>query len=104
MALGQSLGAFEDPASGAVDRTLTGEQKLQRSPAVRDYLLERITVSQAGPALPGPSLGTLEQSAGVTAPGSPSTARDRSTDVDDHGRRAHRPQQAYRTMLTADCR
>lgn len=43
VALGQSLGAFDDPTE-----TLTGEQKLQRSPAVRDYLLERITVRQDG--------------------------------------------------------
>ncbi|MEV0614413.1 hypothetical protein AB0I81_13890 [Nonomuraea sp. NPDC050404] len=47
VALGQSVGAFEDPATGA-DTTLTGEQKLARSAAVRDYLLARVAVTQAG--------------------------------------------------------
>jgi hypothetical protein len=42
VALGQSVGAFDDPATD-----VTGEQKLQRSPAVRDYLLNRMTVRQA---------------------------------------------------------
>ncbi|MEV6985033.1 hypothetical protein AB0M95_27765 [Sphaerisporangium sp. NPDC051017] len=48
VALGQSVGAFEDPATGAVSTALTGEQKLSRSPAVRDYLLGRITVARNG--------------------------------------------------------
>ncbi|GAA2069851.1 hypothetical protein [Actinomadura alba] len=48
VALGQSVGAFEDPGTGAVSTDLTGEQKLQRSPAVRDYLLKTITVAQDG--------------------------------------------------------
>ncbi|GAA5069359.1 hypothetical protein HNP84_008943 [Thermocatellispora tengchongensis] len=48
VALGQSLGAFEDPSSGAVSTQLTGEQKLARSPAVREYLLSRVAVTQAG--------------------------------------------------------
>lgn len=48
VALGQSLGAFEDPTTGPVDTTLTGEQKLARSAQVRDYLTERIAVRQAG--------------------------------------------------------
>ncbi|WP_329101574.1 hypothetical protein OG792_21450 [Micromonospora sp. NBC_01699] len=60
VALGQSLGAFEDPASGKVDGALTGEKKLQRSPAVRDYLLKRITVSQSGQPCTG-RLDTLER-------------------------------------------
>ncbi|MFK3985631.1 hypothetical protein ACI2K4_35370 [Micromonospora sp. NPDC050397] len=60
VALGQSLGAFENPATGKVETGLTGEQKLQRSPAIRDYLLERITVSQAGKRCPS-RLDTLEQ-------------------------------------------
>ncbi|MFG1696092.1 hypothetical protein [Nonomuraea sp. NPDC049309] len=47
VALGQSLGAFEDPATGA-DTTLTGEQKLARSAAVRDYLLRHVGVTQGG--------------------------------------------------------
>ncbi|MEU8385026.1 arylamine N-acetyltransferase, partial [Streptosporangium sp. NPDC048865] len=48
VALGQSVGAFEDPATGTVSTELTGEQKLERSPAVRAYLLDRITVAQGG--------------------------------------------------------
>ena len=43
VALGQSLGAFDDPATD-----VTGEQKLQRSPAVREYLLKTTSVRQAG--------------------------------------------------------
>ncbi|MFD7895182.1 hypothetical protein [Streptomyces sp. NPDC059743] len=53
VALGQSLGAFEDPASGAVSTELTGEQKLQRSPAVHTYLLRHVTVAQNGRACEG---------------------------------------------------
>ena len=45
VALGQSLGAFDEPATD-----VTGEQKLRRSPAVRDYLLKATTVRQAGQA------------------------------------------------------
>ncbi|MGJ6962068.1 hypothetical protein ACSDR0_09150 [Streptosporangium sp. G11] len=48
VALGQSIGAFEDPATGTVSTELTGEQKLERSPALRDYLLDRVTVAQGG--------------------------------------------------------
>ncbi|MFJ6199335.1 hypothetical protein [Micromonospora sp. NPDC092111] len=47
VALGQSAGAFEDPTAGTVDTALTGEQKLQRSPAVREYLLRHVEVEQA---------------------------------------------------------
>jgi hypothetical protein len=43
VALGQSLGAFDE-----VSAELTGEERLQQSTAVRDYLLEKITVSQQG--------------------------------------------------------
>ncbi|MFB7269454.1 hypothetical protein [Streptomyces sp. NPDC056244] len=53
VALGQSLGAFEDPESGTVSTELTGEQKLQRSPAVHTYLLRHITVAQDGSACKG---------------------------------------------------
>lgn len=53
VALGQSLGAFEDPESGTVSTELTGEQKLQRSPAVHTYLLRHITVAQDGSACEG---------------------------------------------------
>ncbi|MEU4406084.1 hypothetical protein AB0F88_16290 [Streptosporangium sp. NPDC023963] len=48
VALGQSIGAFEDPATGTVSTELTGEQKLERSPALRAYLLDRVTVAQGG--------------------------------------------------------
>lgn len=41
VALGVAKGAFADPAP-----ELTGEQKLQRSTVVRDYLISKITVSQ----------------------------------------------------------
>ncbi|MER7169627.1 hypothetical protein ABT336_26675, partial [Micromonospora sp. NPDC000207] len=60
VALGQSVGAFEDPTQGSVDTTVTGEQKLQRSTAVRDYLLGNIRVSQAGQDCAG-TLLPLEQ-------------------------------------------
>ncbi|MFI0423618.1 hypothetical protein [Spongiactinospora sp. 9N601] len=53
VALGQSLGAFEDPGSGPVSTALTGEQKLGRSAAVRTYLLARVRVAQRGRACPG---------------------------------------------------
>ncbi|MEV0717353.1 hypothetical protein [Asanoa sp. NPDC050611] len=53
VALGQSLGAFDDPSTD-----LTGEQKLQRSSAVHQYLLERMTVRQSGRTCPG-QLGEL---------------------------------------------
>lgn len=48
VALGQSVGAFADQSND-----LTGEEKLQRSPAVRDYLLKHITVTQQGRGCPG---------------------------------------------------
>ncbi|GAA3740342.1 hypothetical protein GCM10022225_24420 [Plantactinospora mayteni] len=60
VALGQSLGAFEDPGLGTVATDLTGEQKLQRSPRVHDYLLDRITVRQDGTPCPG-RLDTLDR-------------------------------------------
>ncbi|MEO3808561.1 hypothetical protein ABGB17_06135 [Sphaerisporangium sp. B11E5] len=52
VALGQSLGAFEPPGAGEVSTTLTGEQKLQRSPAVRAYLLRHLEVTQQGHPCP----------------------------------------------------
>lgn len=53
VALGQSVGAFEDPTSGVVTTSMTGEQKLQQSEAVHRYLLERIGVNQNGTACSG---------------------------------------------------
>ncbi|GAB1818199.1 hypothetical protein [Herbidospora sp. RD11066] len=47
-ALGTAKGAFEEPAP-----RLTGEEKLERSPAVRDYLLDSIAVAQNGKPCPG---------------------------------------------------
>ncbi|TKK87829.1 hypothetical protein FDA94_16820 [Herbidospora galbida] len=47
-ALGTAKGAFKDPAP-----QLTGEEKLERSPVVRDYLLKTITVAQDGRPCPG---------------------------------------------------
>ncbi|WP_030452808.1 hypothetical protein [Herbidospora cretacea] len=52
-ALGTAKGAFEDPAP-----QLTGEEKLERSPVVRDYLLRTIAVAQDGRPCPG-RLGSL---------------------------------------------
>ncbi|WP_066360132.1 hypothetical protein [Herbidospora mongoliensis] len=100
VALGQSVGAFENPATESVSTTLTGEQKLQRSAAVRDYLLGRITVAQGGTPCPG-QLESLEQ---LVAQGArltfdcPGPAVDLDvtvsalTDLDEN----------YRTMLTAE--
>ncbi|WP_062428394.1 hypothetical protein [Herbidospora daliensis] len=100
VALGQSLGAFENPATGPVSTELTGEQKLQRSAAVHDYLLGRITVAQRGTRCPG-RLESLEQ---LVAQGArltfdcPTPAVDLDvtvsalTDLDEN----------YRTMLTAE--
>ncbi|WP_061291023.1 hypothetical protein [Herbidospora cretacea] len=100
VALGQSLGAFENPVTGPVSTDLTGEQKLQRSTAVRDYLLGRITVAQGGTPCPG-ELESLEQ---VLAQGArltfdcPYPAVDLDvtvnalTDLDEN----------YRTMLTSE--
>ncbi|GAA2353331.1 hypothetical protein [Streptomyces carpaticus] len=48
VALGQALGALEDPGAGTVSTELTGEQKLQRSEEVRGYLLDRIYITQDG--------------------------------------------------------
>lgn len=99
VALGQSLGAFEDP-SGAVSTSLTGEEKLQRSPAVRDYLLERITVSQQGRPCTG-SLETLER---LIERGARLTFRCPApvTDVDVTLGALTDLNEAYRTVLTAD--
>lgn len=95
VALGQSLGAFDDPTE-----TLTGEQKLQRSPAVRDYLLERITVRQDG----RPCDARLETLAALLTRGARLTfdcpapvvevevTLDALTDLNE----------AYRTVLTVD--
>ncbi|MFD0742342.1 hypothetical protein ACFQ1L_11315 [Phytohabitans flavus] len=95
MALGRHVGAF-DTASPDV----TGAELLRRSPAVRDYLLDRIAVNQGGTRCAG-DLADLED---VLAQGAkltfdcPAPVADVDltltalTDVND----------AYRTMLRAD--
>ncbi|MFI7079790.1 hypothetical protein ACIBO1_21045 [Micromonospora sp. NPDC049903] len=100
VALGQSLGAFEDPSTGPVATQVTGEQKLRDSLAVQDYLRERITVSQQG----RPCRGELQPLDALLAQGArlrfecpaPVTALDITvtalTDLN----------QAYRTVLRAE--
>ncbi|MEV6812991.1 hypothetical protein [Micromonospora sp. NPDC051296] len=100
VALGQSLGAFEDPTTGPVATQLTGEQKLQGSSAVRDYLHERITVSQDGRPCRGelkPLDGLLAQGARLTfdCPAPVSTLDITLTALTDLN-------QAYRTVLRAE--
>ncbi len=100
VALGQSLGAFEDPTSGPVATQLTGEQKLQGSTAVRDYLRERITVSQDGRPCRGelkPLDALLARGARLTfdCPAPVSTLDITMTALTDLN-------QAYRTVLRAD--
>ncbi|SCF26310.1 hypothetical protein GA0070618_4601 [Micromonospora echinospora] len=100
VALGQSLGAFEDPATGTVSTELTGEQKLQRSTAVRDYLLDRIVVAQNGKPCASEVTALenlLNRGAEVTFDCSGPVAEvdvtlDALTDLNE----------AYRTMLTAE--
>ncbi|GIH29027.1 hypothetical protein Aph01nite_73370 [Acrocarpospora phusangensis] len=100
VALGQSLGAFENPTTGPVSTALTGEQKLQRSAAVRDYLLGRITVAQGGTPCPGrlESLERLVAQGARFAFDCPRPAVDLDvtvsalTDLNEN----------YRTMLTAE--
>ncbi|WP_043618946.1 hypothetical protein [Nonomuraea candida] len=99
VALGRSVGAFEDPATGT-DTSLTGEQKLARSAAVRDYLLARIGVTQHGRPC-APELAPLER---LLADGArfsfacPETVRD----VDVRIGALADLHEAYRTMLTAE--
>ncbi|WP_066944349.1 hypothetical protein [Streptomyces lushanensis] len=100
VALGQSLGAFEDPASGTVSQELTGEQKLARSPAVHTYLLRHIKVAQAGRPCRG-EVSALErllsQGARLTfdCPAPP-------TEVDVTVSALTDLNESYRTMLTAE--
>ncbi|GLW11035.1 hypothetical protein Misp01_61630 [Microtetraspora sp. NBRC 13810] len=100
VALGQSLGAFEDPTSGPVSTALTGEQKLARSPAVRDYLLSHVTVSQDGRPCPG-RLEALERLVAEGARFSFSCPAP-VTGVDVTVRALTDLNSAYRTMLTAE--
>ncbi|GIF64571.1 hypothetical protein Ais01nite_26060 [Asanoa ishikariensis] len=95
VALGQSVGAFDDPATD-----VTGEQKLQRSPAVRTYLLDRMTVRQAGQGCPG----SLHELTDVLATGATITY-ECPADVDEVKIRLAALMdlnEAYRTVLVGD--
>ncbi|MFC4015920.1 hypothetical protein ACFOY2_52525 [Nonomuraea purpurea] len=98
VALGRSLGAFENPAAGT-DTTLTGEQKLARSAAVRDYLLARIAVTQAG----RPCQAELEPLERLVAEGARFRfeCADPVVDVDVRIDALTDLNEAYRTVLTA---
>ncbi|OLF13662.1 hypothetical protein BLA60_00155 [Actinophytocola xinjiangensis] len=94
VALGQSLGAFDGSAA------VTGEEQLRRSPAVRDYLLARVTVSQGGRACPGelaPLADLTGQGARYTfhCPASVAELDVRVSALTDLN-------SAYRTVVTAD--
>lgn len=100
VALGQSLGAFEDPATGTVSTELTGEQKLERSTALRDYLLEKITVAQAG----RPCRSRLEELRALLVDGARFVfdCRGPVTEVEVTVAALTDLNTAYRTMLVAD--
>jgi len=94
VALGQSLGAFD----GSTE--VTGEEKLRRSPAVRDYLLARVTVSQGGRVCPGelaPLADLVSRGARYTfsCPSAVAELDVRVSALTDLN-------SAYRTVLTAD--
>ncbi|WP_214110292.1 hypothetical protein [Acrocarpospora catenulata] len=99
VALGRRLGAFEDPAAG-VDTSLTGEQKLARSTAVRDYLLSKVGVTQAGRPCAG-ELAPLEQILDQGARFSFACAEP-VVDVDVRISLLTDMHEAYRTALTAE--
>ncbi|MFB4268092.1 hypothetical protein [Nonomuraea sp. GTA35] len=99
VALGRSVGAFEDPAAGA-GTSLTGEQKLARSAAVRDYLLAHVGVTQAGRPCAA-ELAPLER---LLAEGARFSFEcpERVVDVDVRVGALTDLHEAYRTMLTAE--
>ena len=94
VALGTSLGAFDSSTA------TTGEEKLRRSPAVRDYLLDKITVSQAGRACRG-ELAPLADLVGSGARFTFSCAAPVS-EVDIRLGALTDLNEAYRTVLTAE--
>ncbi|MFF3437231.1 hypothetical protein [Streptosporangium sp. NPDC002721] len=100
VALGQSLGAFEDPATGTVSTELTGEQKLERSPALRAYLLDRVAVAQGGRRCES----RLEELRALVSDGARFVFDCRSpvTQVDVTVATLTDLNEAYRTMLVAD--
>ncbi|UBU16168.1 hypothetical protein [Nonomuraea gerenzanensis] len=97
VALGRSVGAFE---STATDTSLTGEQKLARSTAVRDYLLAHVGVTQAGRPCAA-ELAPLER---LLAEGARFSfaCPDQVVDVDVRVGALTDLHEAYRTMLTAE--
>lgn len=99
VALGQSLGAFEDPTLGPVATNLTGEQKLQRSQRVRDYLLDHIAVRQGAARCPG-RLATLDRLLDQGARLS-FDCPDRVVDLEVTLAPLTDLNEAYRTMLTS---
>ncbi|MFJ3823447.1 hypothetical protein [Streptomyces nodosus] len=58
--LGQSLGTFNGQGGSGSSSGLSFEQRLQRSPAVRAYLLEHIAVAQAGRPCRGTVVGEMK--------------------------------------------
>ncbi|MEU4097517.1 hypothetical protein [Streptomyces sp. NPDC026673] len=60
VALGESLGVFGGRDSGGNSSNLSFAQRLQRSTAVRDYLLRHIAVAQAGRPCHGTVVGGME--------------------------------------------
>ncbi|GAA4971505.1 hypothetical protein HD597_007241 [Nonomuraea thailandensis] len=99
VALGRSVGAFEAPTTAA-DTSLTGEQKLARSTAVRDYLLAHVGVTQAGRPCAA-ELAPLER---LLAEGARFSFEcpERVVDVDVRVGALADLHEAYRTMLTAE--
>ncbi|WP_143043557.1 hypothetical protein [Nonomuraea jiangxiensis] len=99
VAIGRSVGAFGDPAAG-IDTTLTGEQRLARSAAVRDYLLGRIGVAQAG----RPCAAELEPLERLLAEGARFSfeCANPVAEVDVRIAALTDLHEAYRTVLTAE--
>ncbi|MEU6645836.1 hypothetical protein ABZ863_25250 [Saccharomonospora sp. NPDC046836] len=99
VALGRWLGAFEDPADAPVSTELTGEQKLQRSPAVRDYLLREISVRQQG----RPCQGQLEELTELVARGARLVfdCPEPVAEVEVTITALHELNEAYRTVLSS---
>lgn len=98
--LGERLGAFVDPATGAVSTTETGQELLSRSPAVRTYLLDKIRVAQAGRACSG----EVVELADLLARGARLrfSCAEAVTEVEITIGALSDFNQAYRTVLTAD--
>ncbi|MEU6497257.1 hypothetical protein ABZ890_44060 [Streptomyces sp. NPDC046984] len=58
--LGKSLEVFNGEDSGGTSSGLSFAQRLERSPAIRAYLLKHIAVSQAGRPCPGTVVGAMK--------------------------------------------